>query len=62
MVILRNGDQIPAAGWYVDPHGHRLFLQPGQMAPMCPRFGLVPVQWQPLTPLIPPSTEVPPEE
>lgn len=62
MVVLRNGDIVPAAGWYVDGHGHRLFLQHGHLAPLCPQLGPVPVRWQPLTPLIPPPVSPPSED
>ena len=53
MTTLRNGEPIPAPGWYVDGHGHRLYLQPGSLAPLCPRFGLVPVRWQLVGPPLP---------
>ena len=41
-----NGYPVPVAGWYADPHGHRLFLRAGDLAPICPHFGPQRVSWR----------------
>ena len=46
MPMVYNGQENPRSGWYVDPHGHRLFLRAGDLAPLCPRLGLGTVCWR----------------
>jgi len=46
MIILHNGQTAPTTGWFVDLHGHRLFLQRGQLVPICPHLGPVPTSWR----------------
>jgi hypothetical protein len=36
---------VPVEGWWVDPHGHRLFLRAGDLTPICPHSGPSPVAW-----------------
>lgn len=36
MIALHNGQVAPVTGWFIDTHGHRIFLRHGQMAPICP--------------------------
>lgn len=46
MEIVYNGQQLGTTGWFVDEHGHRLFLQRGDLAPICPRNGPGVAQWR----------------
>ena len=46
MVILFNGQSAPTGGWYVDGHGHRMFLGEGDLAPICSFSGAAAVQWR----------------
>lgn len=45
-MTIHSGQPISTTGWFVDPHGHQLFLRRGQLAPICPRFGPVAVWWR----------------
>lgn len=49
--MIHNGYPVPAGGWYEDAHGHRVLLRAGDLAPICPRFGLVPVAWRLVIPV-----------
>jgi hypothetical protein len=44
--VVWNGQPAPVAGWFVDGHGHRVFLREGDLAPICPHFGPAPVAWR----------------
>ncbi len=46
MTIIYNGQKVPVSGWFEDRHGHRLFLQQGHFAPICPRFGPETAMWR----------------
>ncbi len=46
MGMLSNGQPIASTGWYEDQAGHRLFLQTGKLAPICPRHGLTGTRWR----------------
>jgi hypothetical protein len=48
-VIRWNGYPVPVGGWYVDPHGHRVFLRTGELAPICPQSGAARVPWRLIT-------------
>ena len=50
-VIRWNGHPVPVGGWYVDPHGHRVYLRAGELAPICPQFGAARVPWRLIPPL-----------
>lgn len=41
-----SGMPVPTGGWFVDRHGHRLFLRRGEPAPICPMIGPTPTPWQ----------------
>ncbi|MDP2623395.1 MAG: hypothetical protein Q8Q29_06320 [Actinomycetota bacterium] len=46
MNVMRwNGQPVPVDGWWIDPHGHRLFLRAGDLTPICPRSGPATVAW-----------------
>jgi hypothetical protein len=45
-MIVHNGQIVPVSGWYVDRHGHRLFLQRGKLTPMCPSHNVGVAMWQ----------------
>lgn len=44
--MVHSGHPVPLGGWYVDPHGHRVFLRSGDIAPICPRLGPAAVDWR----------------
>lgn len=47
MIAATSGQAAPAGGWFVDQHGHRLYLRRGQIVPLCPQYGpLSVVQWR----------------
>jgi hypothetical protein len=46
MEIVYNGQQLGDTGWFVDGHGHRLFLQRGDLAPICPQSVPGVAQWR----------------
>ncbi len=46
MVIQHNGQTVWATGWFVDGHGHRLFLQRGHLVPLCPYSGPASAMWR----------------
>ncbi len=46
VVILHNGQRARVSGWFVDLHGHRLFLRRKDMAPICPHRGPGPMLWR----------------
>ena len=45
-MTLYNGQEATVTGWFVDRHGHQLFLQRGQLAPICPRSGPATALWR----------------
>ena len=45
-LILYNGQRVLTPGWYLDEHGHRVFIGEGNLAPMCTRFGVGITHWQ----------------
>lgn len=46
MIVVVNGQRVPVTGWFVDGHGHRIFLQRTQLAPVCPRRGAETTMWR----------------
>jgi hypothetical protein len=44
--IVWTGQSSPRRGWYVDQHGHRLFLRRGEVAPICPFLGPAASAWR----------------
>lgn len=46
MIFVYNGQENPLTGWYVDSHGHRLFLLAGRLAPICPFQGPGIARWR----------------
>lgn len=46
MITLHNGQEVTTTGWFVDKHGHQLFLQRGQLAPICPHSGPSAALWR----------------
>ena len=46
MTTLHNGQQNDITGWFVDLHGHQLFMQRGDLAPICPHSGPSPALWR----------------
>jgi hypothetical protein len=45
-VVVSSGRPVPLGGWFVDCHGHRLFLRRGELAPICPMLGPAATSWQ----------------
>ncbi len=43
---LRTGMPSPWSGWFVDQHGHRLFLRRGEIAPICGFLGPAGTLWR----------------
>ncbi len=46
MKILHNGQQNEITGWFMDRHGHQLFMRRGDLAPICPHSGPAPQMWR----------------
>ena len=46
MIVHYNGQPARATGWYVDTHGHRVFLRRGDLVPLCPHSGVMTVLWR----------------
>ena len=46
MVIISSGQPAPTPGFYVDEHGHRLLLRPGELAPICMFSGATAIRWR----------------
>lgn len=46
MVIITSGQPAPVSGFYLDEHGHRLFLRPSELAPLCRFSGATPIRWR----------------
>ncbi len=46
MTTLHNGQQNEITGWFVDVHGHQLFMRRGDLAPICPHAGPAPALWR----------------
>ena len=46
MTLLYNGQVAKVTGWFVDGHGHQLFMQRGQLAPICPHSGPATALWR----------------
>lgn len=46
MVVVTSGQPAPTPGFYVDGHGHRMLLRPGELAPICTFSGATPVLWR----------------
>lgn len=46
MLVIYNGQENPISGWFVDVHGHRLFLRRGDLAPICPHLGPAIARWR----------------
>lgn len=40
-----SGQVSTATGWFVDRHGHRMFIQRGDRVPVCPHVLPTPVRW-----------------
>lgn len=52
MIVVTNGRPAPAAGWFLDQHGHRLYLRRGEIVPLCPYLGpCAPVLWRLIRPV-----------
>jgi len=46
VIVHYNGQPARATGWYVDTHGHRVFLRRGDLVPLCPHSGVMTVLWR----------------
>jgi hypothetical protein len=46
MPTIWTGQRVPHRGWFVDQHGHRLFLRRGDLAPICPYLGPAGTLWR----------------
>jgi hypothetical protein len=46
MTTVGTGRPAMRSGWYVDQHGHRLFLRRGEPAPICPILGPAATIWR----------------
>jgi hypothetical protein len=46
MPTVWTGQPSSHRGWYVDLHGHRLFLRRGELAPICPHLGPAATVWR----------------
>jgi hypothetical protein len=57
-VLVASGQRVVIGGWYLDPHHHRVFLRPGEPAPICPQFGPATVVWRLLQAVPPPGRTV----
>ena len=51
MLIMWSGQPAPADGFYVDEHGHRLFLRRREPAPICVYSGSAVIRWRLVRPL-----------
>lgn len=51
MTVVTTGQKVPVSGWFVDRHGHRLFLQRDHLAPICPYLGPEPTAWRLVRPV-----------
>ncbi|MCB2223080.1 MAG: hypothetical protein KQH83_02805 [Actinobacteria bacterium] len=58
MPILFSGQPAVTSGWYVDEHGHRLLLRPGEPAPLCAMSGATPVRWRLVRPIPLPARDL----
>ena len=54
-MLVPSGQRVDVGGWYLDPHRHRVFLRPGEPAPICPQFGPTAVVWRLLRAIPPPG-------
>lgn len=45
-MVFQNGQVVPVDGWYVDSHGHQLFMPQGSLVPICPHLGPAAVMWR----------------
>ncbi|MDX1691902.1 MAG: hypothetical protein R3290_12865 [Acidimicrobiia bacterium] len=45
-ITVWSGQAVPRGGWFLDGHGHRLFLRAGDLAPICPAMGPAAVAWR----------------
>jgi hypothetical protein len=50
-VIRWNGHPVPVGGWYADPHGHRVYLRAGDIAPICSQSGPTRIAWRLVRPI-----------
>ncbi len=46
MTTIHNGQSSPIQGWYVDLHGHQLFMRRGDLAPLCPHSTPTSALWR----------------
>lgn len=44
--VIASGRRAEVGGWYLDQHGHRLFLRSGEAAPICPHLGPATATWR----------------
>lgn len=44
--VIYNGQPTDVGGWYVDSHGHELFMPQGSLAPICPHLGPGTAMWR----------------
>lgn len=45
-LTLHNGQATDRSGWFVDLHGHQLYMREGHLAPTCPHQGHGPMLWR----------------
>jgi len=45
-IMVWSGQPAPVGGWFVDPHGHRMLIRAGDLAPICPFLGPATAQWR----------------
>ena len=41
-IVVWSGQRAPVGGWFLDPHGHRMLIRAGDLAPICPFLGPAP--------------------
>lgn len=46
MMPIHNGQPVSVTGWFVDLHGHQLYLRRSDLAPICPHRGPGPIWWR----------------
>lgn len=46
MLVIHTGTPAPASGYFVDEHGHPLFLRREEPAPICMYSGPAVIRWR----------------
>jgi len=46
VIVIASGQRSPVSGWYVDQHGHCVFLRRGEPASLCPILGPASAVWR----------------